>query len=127
MRLPPKRRLVLPISHFFEHPFQNWTRTTAQVIGTVFIHVDYSAPVAAIRAEHERIVRESAFWDGQVVQLQVSDATERTMQLRAIMSAADAGRAWDLRCEVREKLVDYLQRTHPGALPRVRLVGADGG
>jgi small-conductance mechanosensitive channel len=124
VRIWDARRLVLPISYFFERPFQNWTRRSAQVVGTVFLYVDYSAPVGEIRAEHERVVRESAHWDGQVCQLQVSDATERTLQLRAIMSAANAGAAWDLRCEVREKLAAYVSRVHPGALPRVRVDGA---
>jgi small-conductance mechanosensitive channel len=123
VRIWDARRLVLPISHFFERPFQNWTRSSAQIVGTVFLYVDYAAPVAAIRAECERIVRESAHWDGQVFALQVTDATERTLQLRAIMSAPDAPRAWDLRCEVRERLVDFLRREYPGALPRVRVAG----
>jgi small-conductance mechanosensitive channel len=121
VRIWDARRLVLPISHFFEHPFQNWTRTSAQIVGTVFLYVDYTAPVADIRRECERIVHESRHWDGRVCQLQVTDATERTLQLRAIMSASNAGQTWDLRCEVREKLVDFLQRAHPGALPRVRM------
>ena len=124
VRIWDARRLVLPISHFFERPFQNWTRSSAQIIGTVFVYVDYCAPVAEIRAECERIVRESSHWDGRVFQLQVSDATERTMQLRAIMSASNASQAWDLRCEVRERLVDYLQRTHPDVLPRLRVAPA---
>jgi small-conductance mechanosensitive channel len=121
VRIWDQRRLVLPISHFFERPFQNWTRSSAQVIGSVFLYVDYTAPVDAIRAEFERVVTKSPFWDGQVKALQVTDATERTMQLRAIMSAQNAGSAWDLRCEVRERLIAWLQRELPGALPRVRL------
>lgn len=126
VRIWDQRRLVLPISHFFERPFQNWTRSSAQVIGSVFLYVDYTAPVAAIRAEFDRVVRTSPHWDGQVSQLQVSDASERTMQLRAIMSAANAGAAWDLRCDVRERLIDWLQREHPTVLPRVRLDGGGG-
>jgi small-conductance mechanosensitive channel len=121
VRIWDQRRLVLPISHFFEKPFQNWTRTSAQVIGSVFLYVDYTAPVAAIRTEFERVVRASPHWDGQVAQLQVSDATDRTMQLRAIMSAENAGAAWDLRCDVRERMIDWLQREHPQALPTLRL------
>ena len=125
VRIWDQRRLVLPISHFFERPFQNWTRSSTKVVGTVFVYVDYTAPVDAIREEFQRIVRTSEFWDGDVSQLQVSDATERAMQLRAIMSAENAGRAWDLRCDVRERLIAYLQREHPGALPRVRLVESE--
>jgi hypothetical protein len=123
VRIWDQRRLVLPISHFFEKPFENWTRRTAQVIGTVHLYVDWTAPVAEIRAEFERVVASSPHWDGEVRNLQVSDASERAIQLRAIMTAANAGAAWDLRCDVRERLVAWLQREHPGALPRVRLSG----
>jgi small-conductance mechanosensitive channel len=126
VRIWDQRRLVLPISYFIERPFQNWTRSSAQVIGSVFVHVDYTAPIAAIREEFDRVVRSSKHWDGRVAQLQVSDATERTLQLRAIMSAENAGAAWDLRCDVRERLIDWLQREHPDVLPRVRVEGGAG-
>jgi small-conductance mechanosensitive channel len=126
VRIWDARRLVLPISHFFERPFQNWTRTTAQIVGTVFLYVDYAAPVDDIRRECERVVRASPLWDGQVFALQVTDATDRALQLRAIMSSRNASQSWDLRCEVREKLVDYVRRAHPGALPRVRVAGRRG-
>jgi small-conductance mechanosensitive channel len=121
VRIWDQRRLVLPISTFFEKPFQNWTRASPQVIGTVFLYVDWTAPVAAVRTEFDRVVRSSPHWDGEVAALQVSDASERALQLRAIMSAANAGAAWELRCDVRERMVDWLQREHPGALPRVRV------
>jgi len=126
VRIWDARRLVLPISYFLEHPFQNWTRQTAQVVGSVYLRVDFTAPVAAIRAECERLVRASKHWDGETWSLDVTDATDRALELRAIMSAANAGSAWDLRCEVREKLVDFLQREHPEALPRLRVAGAAG-
>ena len=126
VRVWDARRLVLPISHFFERPFQNWTRQSPQIIGTVFWRVDFTAPVAEIRAECERIVRASKYWDGQVWALHVTDATDRTLELRAMMSASNAGATWELRCEVREKLMDFLQRAHPEALPRLRLAGWDG-
>ena len=126
VRVWDARRLVLPISHFFEKPFQNWTRRSAQIVGTVFWRVDYAAPVAEIRAECERVVRASKHWDGMVWQLDVTDATDRALELRAIMSASNAGAAWDLRCEVREKVVDYLRRTHPESLPRLRVVELEG-
>lgn len=121
IRVWDQRRLVLPIAHLFEKPFQNWTRTSAQVVGTVFLHLDFAAPVSAIRSEFTRIVEASPLWDRRTAALQVSDASDRTMEVRAIMSASNAGRVWDLRCEVREKLLDYIQREHPEALPRVRI------
>ena len=121
VRLWDLRRLVLPIGYFLEKPFQNWTRTTASLMGTAYLFADYTVPVDAVRAELERIVRESPLWDGRTCLLQVTDLTEKSVQLRALVSAANAGRAWDLQCEVREKLMAYLQREHPDALPRLRL------
>lgn len=123
VRIWDLRRLVLPISYFIEKPFQNWTRTSAEVLGTVHLHVDYKVPVAAVREELRRVLEASDRWDGKVWNLQVTGAGERTVELRALMSAADSGAAWDLRCEVREKLLDYLQREHPEALPRSRMEG----
>lgn len=120
LRIWDLRRLILPISYFIEKPFQNWTRTSAAVLGTVFVHVDYTVPVDAVRAELSRILEASPHWDGEVCVLHVTDARERTVELRALMSARDSGTAWSLRCEVREKLLDYLRREHPGGLPRIR-------
>ncbi len=121
VRIWDLRRLVVPIGYFLEKPFENWTRTSASLLGTVFLYVDYSVPVAEVRKEVGRIVRASDRWDGESWGLQVTDATDRTLELRALMSAADSASAWDLRCEVREKLIDYLQREHPQALPRFRV------
>ena len=99
------RRMIVPLSYFIEKPFQNWTRQTSTLIGAVLIYVDYSAPVEAIRDELGRIVKASKNWNGEVINLQVTDAKERTIELRAIMSANSSGAAFDLRCEVREKLI----------------------
>lgn len=115
-----ERRLVVPLRWFIENPFQNWTHTGAQVIGTVFVWADYAVPVAQVREEFLRLCREAPEWDGRVAGLQVTDANERAVQLRGIASSADASRNWDLRCKLREGLVDYLQRRHPQHLPRVR-------
>jgi small-conductance mechanosensitive channel len=114
------RRLVVPLSYFLEKPFQNWTRQTTDLIGTVLLWVDYTVPVATIRARLEQIVRETALWDGQVVNLQVVDSNERAVQLRALVSARTSPETWDLRCEVREKLIEFLQMSYPGALPKQR-------
>ncbi len=121
VRLWDWRRMILPLAHFLEKPFQNWTRETASLIGSVFLHVDYAVPVEAVRQELARIARDSPLWDGRVVNLQVSDATERTIELRALVSARNAPQTWDLRCEVREKLIAFLQREHPHALPTARV------
>lgn len=119
------RRLVLPISYFIEHPFENWTRRSSEVLGWVFLEVDYTAPIDAIRARFDEIVCQSAQWNGRVKVLQVTGSNSSTMQLRALMSADDSSSSWDLQCEVREKLITWLQREHPDALPRQRaqLVG----
>jgi small-conductance mechanosensitive channel len=115
-----ERRLVVPITYFIEKPFQNWTRTTSNLLGTVFLYVDYSVPLEALRAELARVVEASPLWDRRVQLLQVTDSKERTLELRVLLSASNAGRAFDLRCEVREKLISWLQREHPDALPRTR-------
>lgn len=120
LRLWDWRRLILPLSYFLEHPFQNWTRHEAKLLGTVFLHVDYSAPVEAIRAKLEEVVKASGHWDGQVAVLQVTDLKERVMELRMLVSAENAGDAFTLRCEVREALIGWLQQAHPSALPRIR-------
>lgn len=115
------RRVVLPLTYFVETPFQNWTRTTARLLGSVYLYVDYSVPVAALRKELERILAATDLWMGEVCVLQVSDAKEHTVELRALMDAKDSGAAWDLRCLVREKLIDFLRREHPHCLPRARV------
>jgi small-conductance mechanosensitive channel len=120
VRIWDQRRLIVPISWFLEKPFQNWTRNSADILGTVLLHVDYSLPVAEVRAELERIVAGEKSWDGKVVGLQVTDATDRTLELRVLVSAADSGSVWDLRCAVREKLIDFISRTYPESLPRLR-------
>jgi small-conductance mechanosensitive channel len=114
------RRLILPLSYFMERPFQNWTREGSQLIGTVMIYVDYSVPLAALRQRAKEVVERSGNWDRQVLAVQVTDCRERTMEVRILASASNAGRAFDLRCEIREQVVDFLQREHPSALPRLR-------
>ena len=120
VRIWDLRRLVVPLSHFIEQPFQNWTRVTADLLGTVFVYADYRVPVEGVRQELHRILETTDLWDHKAWGLQVTDATERTIQLRALMSASDSSKAWDLRCLVREKLVEFLQREYPESLPVVR-------
>ncbi|TCI00590.1 mechanosensitive ion channel family protein [Roseococcus sp. SYP-B2431] len=120
VRLWDWRRMVLPLSYFIEKPFQNWTRESASLIGTVMLYVDYSAPVAEMRAHFEEVVRASRLWDRQVVNMQVTDFKPEVMEVRMLASAGTAGRTFDLRCEIREKMIAWLQGQHPGALPRQR-------
>jgi small-conductance mechanosensitive channel len=120
VRIWDLRRLILPISYFIEKPFQNWTRNAADLLGTAFIYTDYTVPVDAVREELHRILESSGMWDGKIWNLQVSNATDRTLELRALMSATSSSTAWDLRCYVREKLIAFLQQHYPQSLPRTR-------
>jgi small-conductance mechanosensitive channel len=114
------RRLVVPLSYFLEKPFQNWTKSSSELIGTIHIWVDYTVSVDRLREELNEIVKASKLWDGNVVNLQVTEATDQAVQLRALASARDSSQAWDLRCEVREKLIAFLQKNYPDSLPRRR-------
>jgi small-conductance mechanosensitive channel len=120
IRLWDWRRMVVPLSYFIEKPFQNWTRDAASLIGAIALHVDYRADVARIRRRLEEAVQESRLWDGAVVNLQVIDADARAIELRALVSARNAPQSWDLRCEIREKLVAFIRDEMPDALPRER-------
>jgi small-conductance mechanosensitive channel len=120
VRIWDLRRLVVPLSYFIEHPFENWTRNTADLLGSVMVYVDYTVPVEEVRAELQRILKPTDKWKGDVCALQVTDSRDRTMELRALMDARDSGTAWDLRCYVREKLIRFLQERYPQSLPRVR-------
>jgi small-conductance mechanosensitive channel len=120
VRIWDLRRLVLPLSYFIEHPFQNWTRTSADLLGTVILWADYTVPVEEVRQELQRILESSKLWKGEVCGLQVTDTSEHSLQLRALFDARDSGNAWDLRCYVREKLIAFLQQRYPQCLPRYR-------
>ena len=120
VRIWDLRRLIVPLSSVIGQSFENWTRRTANILGTVTIHADYAVPVDEVRSELKRILEASGLWDGIAWGLQVTGATDRTVELRALMSAADSSAAWDLRCLVRERLIAFLQAQHPDALPRLR-------
>ena len=127
VRIWDLRRLVLPLSYFLDHPFQNWTRKSADLLGNVTIYTDYTVPVDAVRAELKRICESTPLWKGEVCAVQVTDADQTTIQVRALVDARNSGDAWDLRCLVREKLIDFLRRNYPESLPRHRaeLAGID--
>jgi len=117
VRIWDERRLVVPFSTIIEEPFENWTRDSSSILGTVYLHVDYTMPVGAMREKVREFAEQDQDWDGRVAQLVVTDAEESTLRLRALVSAASASQAWDMRCRVREKLIDWLQREHPECLP----------
>lgn len=120
VRIWDERRLIVPLSYFLENVFQNWTRESSQLLGTVFLYTDYTVPVDAIREELNRITKDSENWDGRVSLVQITDNTAETVQVRALVSSSDAGKLWNLRCEVREKLIHFIQKEHPEALPVTR-------
>jgi small-conductance mechanosensitive channel len=120
IRIWDLRRLMVPLSYFIEKPFQNWTHRTSDLLGSVFIYTDYTVPVEALRRELARVLKLTDQWMGKVCVLQVTDAHEHTVELRALMDARDSSTAWDLRCYVREKLIDFLQREYPQCLPKTR-------
>lgn len=133
-----QRRLVLPTTYFTTNPFENWTRNATELLGTVELDVDFTVPVDEMRAELDRLLAASDLWDGRASSLRVTNAVGGFLRVRPMVSAADADALFVLRCDVREGLIDWLQRNHPGALPRYRvqeseadewseLVGADAG
>jgi small-conductance mechanosensitive channel len=117
-----ERRLVMPTSYFTSTPFQNWTRSQARVLGAVILYLDYATPLTALREQAEAVIAASPRWDGRDWVLQVTDTTESAMVVRVLASAADASTAWDLRCEIREALLTFLQENHPESLPVQRVV-----
>jgi len=115
------QRLIVPLNYFIEHPFQNWTRTSANLMGTFYLYADYTCPIAPLREELTRILKTTNLWDGKVDVLQVTEFTPQAMQIRALMSADDSGRLWDLRCYVREQMIAFLQKNYPECLPKQRI------
>ena len=126
LRLWDDRRLIVPLLYILDHPFQNWTRHSAHVLATAFVWVDYSTAIDQVRGELHRILEHSELWDRRYWNLQVTELEREGVQIRALMTAADAGAAWDLRCEVREKLLSFMQIEQPDALPRRRVELAGG-
>lgn len=120
LKIWDERRLIIPLQWFIEHPFQNWTRNEAAMLGTVFLWVDYTLPVEPLRREAQRLCQAQKTWDKRVCVVQVTEASEQCMQLRILVSSASSGDNFDLRCALREGLIDYLQREFPTALPRWR-------
>ncbi len=114
------RRLVVPLTYFIEKPFQNWTRERSELMGTAFLYVDYSVPIAALREEFTRVLEQSPLWDRKIVALQVTNLSEKTMEVRCLLSARNAAEQFDLRCIVREKMIEFIQREYPDAFPRTR-------
>lgn len=122
VRIWDKRRLVLPSTYFLEKPFQNWTRSSADIIGSVFIYTDYTVPFDKLREELDRLLAQTELWDKKAKVLQVTDAKQSTVEIRILVSAKNSPTAWDLRVFIREKLIEFLQKNYPQSLPKSRIV-----
>lgn len=125
VKLWDRRRMILPLTYFIEKPFQNWTRNSADLLGTVFLYLDYSMPIDALREQLPRVLAGEKLWDGAVAGVQVTDAKEHTIEIRVLVSARNSAELFDLRCNVRERLIAWLQTAYPSALPHDRVLNAD--
>jgi small-conductance mechanosensitive channel len=119
------RRLIVPITQLVEKPFQNWSRVSTELLGTVILYLDYQAPMGELRKELKRLVENNPKWDKRVCGLQVTDTKEHVIEVRALVSGADPGKLGDLRAEVREGLINFLVRNFPESLPRSRNMSVD--
>ncbi|RQD76537.1 MAG: mechanosensitive ion channel family protein, partial [Halanaerobium sp. MSAO_Bac5] len=116
-----QRRLVVPTTYFIENTFQNWTRKTSSILGTVFLYTDYTVAIDEIRKELDRLLEDNELWNNQVKVIQVTDATEKSMQLRILVSADDSPTAWELRVFLREHLIKFIKENYPESLPKTRV------
>lgn len=127
MKIWDERRMIIPLQWFIENPFENWTRTGSEILAYLYLYVDYAMPIEPIRVEARRLAEAAPEWDQRVFVVQVTDATEKSMQLRILLSARDAGKSWDLRCRMREGLLAFLARDYPQFLPTVRATDGPAG
>lgn len=121
-----ERRLIVPLEWWTQHPFQNWTRNSSQILGSVLLWLDYDQSVPAVRQEMERFVKSHPLWDGRVCELDVTEATERAMQVRCLVSCRNSSEAWKLRCALREHMIGFVQAQHPNGLPKLRVTQLEG-
>ena len=121
VQLWDQRRMIVPITWFIDRPFQNWSRTSPELLGTVLIYLDYGMLPDILRQELERIVSSTPLWDKRVVKMQVTNASENSIEMRALVSAANSSELWELRCLVREQLIEFINRNYPGWLPKVTM------
>ena len=121
VKLWDRRRLVVPTTYFIDNIFQNWTRKSSFILGTVFLYTDYTISVDAVREELDRLLEDNKLWDGKVKVVQVTDTSEKSMELRILVSADDSPTAWELRVFLREKLIKFIQENYPESLPRTRV------
>ncbi len=118
VQLWDQRRLIVPITWFIDRPFQNWSRTSAEQLGTVFLYTDYLIPLDQLRRELERIVTATPLWDRRVVKMHVTNTSATAVEIRSLVSAANSADLWELRCLVREQLLDFIRSNYPAGLPK---------
>lgn len=116
-----ERRLVLPVTWFLEKPFQNWTRTSAQITGTIFIYVDYSFPIESIRNALPDMLKKNPDWDGRFWNVQVTKVTEQYKEIRMMLTSADSSKNWNLRAAIREELIDFININYPDTFAKIRI------
>jgi small-conductance mechanosensitive channel len=121
IRVWDDRRLIVPLQWLIENPFENWTRTSSQITGSFFFYADYGLPVEPLRREAERLCKASKEWDGRACIVQVTDATEKSMQLRVLVTSTDSSQNWNLKCAVLEGLITFIREHYPEFLPRLRI------
>jgi small-conductance mechanosensitive channel len=121
VRIWDERRLILPVTWFLEKPFQNWTRTGANITGTIFLYLDYNFPVESIRTTLPDMLKGNADWDGRTINVQVTNSTERFKEVRVLLSSADASKNWDLRTTIREQLIDFINDNYPDSFAKIRI------
>ncbi|MDZ7894967.1 MAG: mechanosensitive ion channel family protein [Sphingobium sp.] len=120
VKLWDERRLVVPVSKFLEQSFQNWTRETSQILGSVFWYVDPACDMARLRAKVHEVIEANGKWDRRFRNMQVTDSKAEAIEVRALMTAKDASTAFDLRCDVREAVLQFLREEMPEAIVRQR-------
>ncbi len=125
IRIWDLRRLIVPLSYFIENPFQNWTREHADLLGAAFLYTDYSVPVQVVREQLTKVLEGSPLWDKKVCATQVTNCSEHTVEIRCLLSARNASEQFDLRCIVREEMINFIQQNYPDAFPRTRVAGID--
>lgn len=122
LKLWDERRMVVPLQYFIDNPFQNWTRSSSQLVGTVMLYTDFTVPINELRAELDRFLPTQELWDERVKNIQVTDLNERVMTIRVLVSSIDSGATFTLRCSVREHLITFIQQNYPESLPKTRVV-----
>ena len=119
VRIWDQRRLILPSGYFLEQPFQNWTRSEASIMGTIFLYVSYELPVKPLREHLSLILKGNPDWDGRVQNIQVTASKEWHKEIRVLLSSSDASKNWDLRVNIREQLIDFINREYPGSFSKI--------